>query len=145
MKRVIALVVVPVMAFVFGGFTFNAAHAVIPTQNQYINTTDDGTTSDLAVIKSGTGTNDQLVDVIKSAINWILGILALIALVVLLYGGFLMVTAAGNEENYKKGFTILKQAAIGLILIGIAWFIVSIVFWLVNLIGAGAQDAGTGA
>ena len=54
-----------------------------------------------------------------------------------------MVTAAGNEENYKKGFTILRQAAIGLILIGIAWFVVSIIFWLVSITTEQSIDAGT--
>jgi len=41
-----------------------------------------------------------------------LGMLALIALVVLLWGGFQMVTAAGDDDKYKKGFKILQQAAI---------------------------------
>ena len=144
MKRVLALIALPIAAFAFLGTVMpNQANAVLNTQNQYVNTVDDGTTTDLQVIKSGGGTNDQLIDVIKSAINWVLGILALIALIILLYGGFLMVTAAGNEDGYKKWFTILRQAAIGLILIGIAWFIISIVFWLVNIIGSGAQDAGS--
>jgi hypothetical protein len=40
------------------------------------------------------GQQDAFVNVVKSAINWLLGILALIALIILLYGGFLMVTAA---------------------------------------------------
>jgi len=44
-----------------------------------------------------------------------------------------MVTAAGNEDQYKSGFTILKQAAIGLVLIGLAWFIVSGILRLINL------------
>jgi hypothetical protein len=43
--------------------------------------------------------------------------LALVALVVLLWGGFQMVTAAGDDAKYKKGFKILQQAAIGLIFI----------------------------
>ena len=43
-----------------------------------------------------------------------------------------MVTSAGEEDKYNSGFTILKYAAIGLILIGVAWFIVSGIFWLVN-------------
>jgi hypothetical protein len=65
-------------------------------------------------------------------VNWVLGILALIALLILMYGGFQMVTAAGDEKKYEAGFTILKQAAQGLILIGVAWFIISMVFWLIN-------------
>jgi hypothetical protein len=54
-----------------------------------------------------------------------------------------MVTAAGNEDRYSKWWTILKQAAIGLILIGIAWFIISIIFWLVNLTATGVGAADT--
>jgi hypothetical protein len=65
---------------------------------------------------NGTGTA-KLIDSIKTAINWVLSILGIIALVILLYGGFQMVTAAGAEDKYKKGFTILRQAGIGLIFI----------------------------
>jgi preprotein translocase subunit Sss1 len=32
---------------------------------------------------------------------------------------------------------VLKNAAIGLAVIGVAWFIVSIVFWLINTAGDG--------
>jgi hypothetical protein len=41
-----------------------------------------------------------------------LGMLATIALVICLYAGFLMVTAAGDDGRYKKGMGILKQAGI---------------------------------
>ena len=73
-----------------------------------------------------------LLDTIKNAINWILGILATIALVICLYGGFLMVTAAGDEKKYEKGLGVLKYAAIGLAIIGLSWMIVSVIFWFVN-------------
>jgi hypothetical protein len=58
--------------------------------------------------------------------------LALIALVVCLWGGFQMVTAAGDDGKYKKGMGILKQAAIGLVIIGVAWMFVSLIFWLIG-------------
>jgi len=45
---------------------------------------------------------DALINVIRGTVNWVLGIMWLIALIVLLYWGLLMVTAAGNEEQYKK-------------------------------------------
>jgi thiol:disulfide interchange protein len=54
-----------------------------------------------------------------------------------------MVTAAGNEEQYGKWMTILKQAAFGLIMIGIAWFIVSIIFFLVSIFTTSATPANT--
>jgi hypothetical protein len=61
-----------------------------------------------------------------------LGMLATIALVICLYAGFLMVTAAGDDAKYKKGMGILKQAGIGLAIIGLAWLIVSLIFRLIN-------------
>jgi len=77
---------------------------------------------------------DSLIGSIQTFVNRVLGILGLIALIVLLYGGFQMVTAAGDEEKYATGFKILKQAGIGLAFIGLAWFVVSIIFFLLNLV-----------
>lgn len=88
---------------------------------------------DVNVIGDSQGQQDALVNVIKWWVNWVLWILALIALVFLMYGGFLMVISWWNEEQYKKWFTILRHWAIGLALIGVAWFVVSLVFWLINL------------
>lgn len=79
---------------------------------------------------------DKLIDVIKNFINWMLGILALIALVILIRGGFQMVTAAGDDAKYKKGFKILQQAAIGLVFIGVSWLVVSVIFWLLWVVMA---------
>ena len=77
-----------------------------------------------------------LVAAIKTVINWALGMLALVALIVLLWGGRQMVSAAGDEGQYKKGFVILKQAAFGLIFIGVAWLMVSGIFFFINIVTA---------
>ena len=74
---------------------------------------------------------DSLLGVVTSAINRILWILSLIALVILLWWGFQMVTAAGDEEKYNKWFTILKQSWIGLAFIAFSWMFVSLVFRLI--------------
>ncbi len=87
-------------------------------------------TDDIAVWWADKG--GWLITVIKNFINWMLGLLSLMALIVLLYGGFNMVTAAWEEEKYKKGFTIMKQAWVGLAVIGLSWFIVSIIFWVIG-------------
>jgi hypothetical protein len=44
----------------------------------------------------------------------------------------MMVTAAGDDAKYNKGMSILKQAGMGLIIIWLAWMIVSVVFWLIG-------------
>ena len=77
----------------------------------------------------------QLLSSITSVISWLLWILATIALAICLYAGFLMVTSAGDEKKYSKGMTILKYAAIGLVIIGISWLFVSVIFWFVNTLG----------
>jgi hypothetical protein len=79
--------------------------------------------------------NDWLVSsVIQTAVNRVLGILALIALLILLYAGFLMLTAAGDDDRYNKWFTILKQVALWLVMIWLAWLIVSMIFYLIDFI-----------
>lgn len=77
---------------------------------------------------------DSLILTIKNGINWLLGLLGLIALIVLLWGGFQMVTAAGDDGKYKAGFKILKQAGIGLLFIGLAWLFVSLIFFVIQSI-----------
>jgi hypothetical protein len=39
---------------------------------------------------------------IQNLINWALGLVGLVALIYLLYNGFLMVTAAGDDGQFKK-------------------------------------------
>ena len=79
---------------------------------------------------------DSLLGSIKTGINWLLGLLGLIALIVLLWGGFQMVTAAGDDEKYNEGFKILKQAGIGLLFIGLAWLFVSLIFYVIGIVTA---------
>lgn len=76
-------------------------------------------------------TGSALLDTIKNTINWLLWILATIALVICLYGWFKMMTAAGDEKKYGDGLKVLKYAAIGLAIIGLSWMIVSVIFWFV--------------
>jgi len=75
---------------------------------------------------------DKLIVVIKTVINRLLWLLALIALVILLWGGFQMVTAAGDDGKYKKWFKILQQAGMWLLFIWVSWLFVSVIFWIIN-------------
>jgi hypothetical protein len=78
-------------------------------------------------------------DIIKSAINRILWILALIALILLIYGWLRMVLSWWNEEAYTQGFSILKSAAIWIALIWVAWFLASLILRLVNTFATTAE------
>ena len=60
-------------------------------------------------------------------IDTALGFLGLIAVVIVLYGGFMWMTAAGNEERISKAKQILTAGIIGLVIIAMAWAIASYV------------------
>lgn len=77
---------------------------------------------------------NRTMQVIKNAINYALGMLWLVALVYLIYHGFIMLTAAGDDSQYKKGLKGIKFAAIAIIGIWLSRFIVSGIFRLIDLI-----------
>ena len=85
-----------------------------------------------AVSGSNTLQGDSLIHTIRVAINWVLWLLSLVALVLCLYGGFLMMTSGGDKSKYEKGTGILKWAAIGLAIIALSWLIVSLIFYVIN-------------
>lgn len=64
---------------------------------------------------------------VQNWVNFFLGFTALIAVIYGIYGGFLYLTAGGEEEQTKKAKTIFKQVAIGLFVIFISWSVVSFV------------------
>ena len=121
----------------FLGMFALAGVAVLPnvasadSGNTYDNTWNDPSGWDMITGKKQAWW--QLLTTIKTTIKWLLGILATVAVAICLYGGFIMMTSAGDEKKYEKGLTVLKYAAIGLAIIGLSWIIVSAVFWFVNL------------
>lgn len=91
-----------------------------------------------AAIASGTvadglkGTKET--SVVTVAVNILNGLLALLALLATgygLYGGFLMVTAGGDEEKVKKGKNIIIQVVLGITVIFLSY---SIVNWAVTFL-----------
>lgn len=60
-------------------------------------------------------------DIVVNIINWVLGILALIAVIMVLIGGFRWMTAGGNEEKVDGAKKLLLAAVIGLVIIMAAW------------------------
>lgn len=56
-----------------------------------------------------------------TVINWVLGLLALVAVVLILVGGFRWMTAGGNEEKVESAKKTLYAALIGLIIILAGW------------------------
>lgn len=78
------------------------------------------------------GGDARIIDTIRNAINWILWMLSLIALVLCLRWGFQMLTAAWDESKVKTWTKVLKHAAIWLAIIWLSWLLVSFIFRIVG-------------
>lgn len=61
---------------------------------------------------------------IFAIISSLLGFLAVITLVLIIYSGVTIMTAAGNEERVQKGTATLRWTIIGLLIIMSSWGIV---------------------
>lgn len=86
-------------------------------------------------VQSGLKGSEQQADsAIQTLITNFMIFLALIAVCYGLYGGFLMLTAGGDEDKVKKGRTILLQVALGLVVIFLANSIVQ--FILKSILGS---------
>jgi len=79
-------------------------------------------------------TSGGLTDIIGKLINIFLGFLGVIFLVLMLYAGFLWMTAQGEEAKVKKAKDMITQAVIGLIIVVAAFAISN--FVLASLLNA---------
>ncbi|MFA5995639.1 MAG: pilin [Patescibacteria group bacterium] len=80
--------------------------------------------------------------IIISIINWVLGVLALVAVIILLVGGFQWMTAGGNEEKVEGAKKRLTAGLIGLVIILAAWGVsVYVIENLLNITNAEAPAA----
>lgn len=68
-----------------------------------------------------------LPEIIKTYITYILGFITLIAVIYALWAGWNIMTAGGDEEKVKKGRTTIIQIAIGIIIMWLAYSVVSFV------------------
>ncbi len=89
------------------------------------------------------GVNTDLRIIVAKIIKQFMSLLGTIAVILIIYAGYLWMTASGNEEQISKAKKIILNATIGLIIIMMAWtiaaFVVDRVTWSVS--GAPAQDA----
>lgn len=66
-------------------------------------------------------------EVIVNAANWIMGIVGVVLVAVLIYGGILYLTSAGNEERTKLAKNVITYAIIGVVIIFAAYLIANFV------------------
>lgn len=64
---------------------------------------------------------------IIDVVNFVLSFLGLIAVIMVIYAGFLMIFSAGNDESISKAKSIIIWVAIGIIVILLSYVIVNFV------------------
>lgn len=76
-------------------------------------------------IAIATANEDSLIDLVRTLLNYFLGFLGILALAIVIYGGFMYVTAGVNDSNAETGKNVLTYAAIGIIVILLSFVIVN--------------------
>lgn len=71
--------------------------------------------------------DEELPEVIGSIINAVLAVLGIVLLLLIIYAGFLWMTAGGDSENVGKAKTIMINATVGLIVLLAAYAIAAFV------------------
>lgn len=71
----------------------------------------------------------QLPEIVANLINVLISVLGIIFIVLVVYAGFLYLTASGDDKKVAKAKTLLTQAVIGLVIIlsayGISTFVIN--------------------
>jgi len=65
----------------------------------------------------------DLPEIIGQIVGPVLAFIGILFFILIIYGGFLWMTARGNEEQVKKATSIIIQAVIGLIIVSAAYLI----------------------
>lgn len=71
--------------------------------------------------------------IIQRIVAIVFSFLGLIAVIMIIYAGFLWLTSGGEEERAEKGRTLLFQAVIGLIIILASWSVAYFVLRMLTL------------
>lgn len=118
---------VSLSAFAFAGDVYAIGNGNIANTIRNGVGTDGGLNDVVGGVYGDTASEKTLQQMVVSVINGILGLLGIIFLVLVLYAGFLWMTAAGNEDQVGKAKNILTTSIIGIIIIVAAYAIVKFV------------------
>ncbi|MCR4280499.1 MAG: pilin [Candidatus Komeilibacteria bacterium] len=66
-------------------------------------------------------------DIVTNIVRIILGFLGLVAVIIILAGGFMWMTAGGNEDKVSKGRKLIINGVIGLVIVLAAFSIATFV------------------
>ncbi len=80
--------------------------------------------------------------IIANIIRWLLGLVGLVLVVLIMYAGYLWMTAGGNEEQITQAKGVMRNAVIGLAIILSAYSIVAFVMSMLGISGGMLDSNG---
>ncbi len=89
----------------------------------------------------GGGPGQTITDVLVEIVNWMLGLVGIVALIALITGGARMIMDFGSEEQVKKGKATILWAVIGLLVVILSYAIINIV--TSEILGGGTTQGAT--
>lgn len=76
---------------------------------------------------SGLSGGKSAKEILQSITKWLLSLIGTLAVISLLYGGYLYVTSQGEEDKAEQAKNIILYSVIGIIVIGISAIVVNVV------------------
>lgn len=61
-------------------------------------------------------------------IQWVLGLVGVLALAGIVYGGFLYITSGGNQDRIEEGKRAVFYSIVGVVIVGLAYAILAFIF-----------------
>ena len=74
-----------------------------------------------------TGVPESFDNAVLNLTNWILGFVAMIAVLAIVWGGVMYIASAGDETKATTGKRVVTYALIGLVIAGIAYALVNVI------------------
>ena len=65
-------------------------------------------------------------DLVEGILDWVLGIAGSVALLMIIAGGIMYATAAGNEEKLKAAKKVISYAILGVVIVILSYSIIKV-------------------
>ncbi len=97
--------------------------------------------ADIAQLPTACGSDSSacVANIVGNVLKIALGFLGIVFLGLLLYAGFLWMTASGEEEQVKKARGIIANSVAGLVIIGASFLLTN---YVLDQLGTAIQSAG---
>ncbi|HLC89912.1 MAG TPA: hypothetical protein VJG65_03045 [Patescibacteria group bacterium] len=122
-KRNLKLIILAFLVIASFGFSYFALSAAPQEQ---VKTGLDVTAGQAGISDAGSEEPD-LANILGLVVNYLFGVIGIVFLTFILIGGYLWMSATGNEDRIKKAKTFILNALFGLITVFMAYALV----WLI--------------